>query len=183
MREVRAPGSRRALVAALLGLAGIRLPAQWYKYEEVPFVATPTWVIDEMLRMAAVTSRDVVYDLGSGEGDIVIRAAQRFGARAVGIELRPELIEKARRKAQEAKVAHKVRFIQADFFYTDIREATVVTLFLLPEINWALRPKLLTELRPGARIVAHAFPVPDWQPQKSLEKDGRKIFLWVVPGP
>jgi len=136
-----------------------------------------------MLRMAAVTSRDIVYDLGSGEGDIVIRAAQRFGARGVGIELRPELIEKARQKARQANVAHKVRFIRADFFYTDIREATVVTLFLLPEINRALRPKLLTELRPGARIVAHAFPIPDWTPQRFLEKDGRKIFLWVVPGP
>jgi trans-aconitate methyltransferase len=159
------------------------LSAQWDKYEEIPFVATPLWVIDEMLKMAGVTSKDVVYDLGSGEGDIVIRAAQRFGARAVGIELRPELIEKARQRAQEAKVTDRVRFLRADFFYTDIREATVVTLFLLPEVNRALRPKLLTELRPGSRIVAHAFPIPDWKPQKSLEKDGRKIFLWVVPGP
>lgn len=172
-----------ALALVLAQLAGAGLPAQWDKYEEVPFVATPQWVIDEMLQMAGVTSKDVVYDLGSGEGDIVIRAAQRFGARAVGIELRPELIEKAREKARQAKVAHKVRFIRADFFYTDIREATVVTLFLLPEINRALRPKLLTELRPGSRVVAHAFPIPDWQPQKFLEKDGRKIFLWVVPGP
>jgi SAM-dependent methyltransferase len=177
-RAVRAQGGW-----FLLLLAASPLAAQWEKYEEVPFVASPEWVIDEMLRMARVTPKDVVYDLGSGEGDIVIRAAKKFGARAVGIEYRPALVETSRRKAREAGVAHKVRFIQADFFYTDIREATVVTLFLLPEVIRGLRPKLLTELRPGSRIVAHAFPIPDWKPNQFLEKDGRKIFLWVVPAP
>lgn len=113
----------------------------------------------------------------------MIRAAQKCGARGVGIEFRPELVQKSRQNARDAKVADKVRFIHGDFFYTDIREATVVTLFLLPEVNRALRPKLLTELKPGSRIVAHAFPIPDWKPDKSLEKDGRKIFLWVVPAP
>lgn len=166
-----------------LATAALPLAAQWHKYEEVPFVASPEWVIDEMLRMARVTPKDVVYDLGSGEGDIVIRAAKKFGARGVGIEYRPGLVETSRRKAREAGVAGKVRFLQGDFFYADIREATVVTLFLLPEVIRGLRPKLLTELRPGTRIVAHAFPIPDWKPSQFLEKDGRKIYLWVVPAP
>lgn len=166
-----------------LSTAAHPLAAQWHKYEEVPFVASPDWVIDEMLKMARVTPKDVVYDLGSGEGDIVIRAARKFGARGVGIEYRPQLVEASRRKAREAGVANRVRFIRADFFYTDIREATVVTLFLLPEVIRGLRPKLLTELRPGTRIVAHAFPIPDWKPSQFLEKDGRKIYMWVVPAP
>jgi ubiquinone/menaquinone biosynthesis C-methylase UbiE len=163
--------------------AALPVAPQWDKYEEIPFMATPVWVIDEMLKMAGVTAKDIVYDLGSGEGDIVIRAAQKCGARGVGIEFRPELVQKSRQNARDAKVADEVRFIHGDFFYTDIREATVVTLFLLPEVNRALRPKLLTELKPGSRIVAHAFPIPDWKPDKFLEKDGRKIFLWIVPAP
>jgi SAM-dependent methyltransferase len=170
-------------ILTLLASAALPLAAQWHKYEEVAFVPSPEWVIDEMLRMARVTPRDVVYDLGSGEGDIVIRAAKKFGARAVGIEYRPELVETSWRKARLARVAHRVRFLREDFFYTDIREATVVTLFLLPEVIRGLRPKLLTELRPGTRIVAHAFPIPDWGPNQFLEKDGRKIYLWIVPAP
>ncbi|MCW5977555.1 MAG: class I SAM-dependent methyltransferase [Bryobacteraceae bacterium] len=172
-------GVDRLLLAAV-ALAPLALP-QASNYEEVPYVPSEQWVVDEMLRLARVTKDDVVYDLGCGDGRIVITAARKFGARGVGVELRPELVSLANHNARMAGVSDRVRFIREDVFKTDLRPATVVALFLLPAVNDGLRPKFLKELRPGSRIVSHAFPVGDWKPDTLLEKDGRKIYLWTMP--
>jgi len=134
-----------------------------------------------MLRLANVGRDDVVYDLGCGDGRIVIAAARQFGARGVGVDIDPQRVREARENAQRAGVADRVRFLRQDLFETDIREATVVTLYLLDELNMRLRPKLLRELRPGTRIVSHNFDMGDWKPQKRLRVEGRRIYLWVVP--
>jgi SAM-dependent methyltransferase len=148
---------------------------------DVHFAATPQPVADAMLRLADVTSRDVVYDLGSGDGRIVILAAQKYGARGVGIEIVHELVERSRLIAQEGEVADRVVFVEGDLFAADISDATVVTLWLTAAVNARLEPKLLRELRPGTRIVAHQFPIGTWAPEKTLRVDGDEIFLWIVP--
>lgn len=148
---------------------------------DVPYVPTPTEVVEQMLKVARVNSKDVVYDLGSGDGRIVITAAQKFGARGTGIDINPQLVQKAKENAKQAGVSDRVKFVQQDLFKTNLRNATVVTLYLLPSVNLQLRPKLLQELRPGTRIVSHAFDMGDWKPQKELDVNGRKIYYWVVP--
>ena len=148
---------------------------------DVHYVPTPDAVVSAMLDVAQVTSADVVYDLGSGDGRIVVEAARKYGARAVGIELDPELNKKAMKNAEKAGVAGKVSFVRADFFKTDLSEATVVTLFLSPNINARLQPKLRRELKPGARIVSHRFPMPpDWKPERELAVKGTRVFLWTI---
>jgi SAM-dependent methyltransferase len=147
---------------------------------DVPYAPTPHEVVAQMLDLAGVTAADVVYDLGSGDGRIVIMAARR-GARGVGVEIDPELVARARRNARDAGVAARVRFVRQDLFKTSLRDATVVTLFLYPDVNLRLRPKLLGELRPGTRVVSYAFDMGDWQPAKTAEAGGRKVYLWVVP--
>lgn len=134
-----------------------------------------------MLRLANVQSDDVVDDLGSGDGRIVITAAQERGARGIGSDINPQRIREANENAQKAGVTDRVQFRQADLFETDFRDATVVTLYLLPDLNLKLRPKLLRELKPGTRIVSHAFDMGDWQPEKVVEVDGRTVYYWVVP--
>ncbi len=146
-----------------------------------PYVTTPGAVIMKMLRLANVNRTDVLYDLGSGDGRIVIAAARSFGARGVGIELNQERIQRARENARRAGVLHLVTFRREDFFESDLREATVVTLYLLPAVNLALRPKLLRELKPGARIVSNCFDMGDWKPSKQINVDGCKIYFWSVP--
>ena len=152
---------------------------------DVPYVQTPDVVVREMLALASVGPRDVVYDLGAGDGRIVIAAARERGARGVGIEIDPALVAQARRDAERAGVADRVRFEATDLFDTDLREATVVTLYLSPEINARLRLRLLAELPPGARIVSHQFPMADWAPVRTvkLSVEGREhiLYLWVVP--
>lgn len=148
---------------------------------DVPYVPTPPAVVDEMLRIANVTGNDVLYDLGSGDGRIVIAAAQEFGTRGVGIDLDPQRVEEANQNAQAAGVSDRVQFRQQDLFQTDLSDATVVTLYLLPEVNLKLRPKLLDELEPGTRIVSHAFNMGDWQPEQVVEVEGRTIYFWTVP--
>jgi SAM-dependent methyltransferase len=148
---------------------------------DVIFVPTPNEVVDKMLAMAGVTAGDVVYDLGCGDGRIVITAAQRFGARAVGVDIDPQRIAEATANARSARVADKVRFIEGDLFETDIREATVVTLYLLTRLNAKLRPKLQAELRPGTRVVSHAFDMGDWVPEQKADVDGAQVFLWRIP--
>jgi predicted RNA methylase len=148
---------------------------------DVIFVATPAVVVRAMLEVAKVTPDDLVLDLGSGDGRIVIAAATEFGARGVGIEIDAALIEEARDNARNAGVADRVRFLQKDLFQADISEATVVTLYLLPPLNLKLRPKLLTDLKPGTRVVSHAFHMGDWAPERELNVDGRKVYLWVIP--
>jgi cyclopropane fatty-acyl-phospholipid synthase-like methyltransferase len=166
------------LVLALSAAAGVLAQTPG---ADVHYVPTPNAVVGAMLDVARVTSADVVYDLGSGDGRIVIEAARKYGARAVGIELDPELNKKAAKNAQKAGVADKVSFVRADFFKTDLSEATVVTLFLSPNINARLQPKLRRELKPGARIVSHRFPMPpDWKPERDLVVKGQHVFLWTI---
>ena len=142
---------------------------------------TPAPVVAEMLRLASVSPADVVYDLGSGDGRIAIAAAREHGARAVGIELDARLVALARCNAREAGVEQRVEFREQDLFEADLREATVVTLFLFPELNRRLKTKLLAELRPGARVVSHRFDLGDWPPERSVQRGGHPIFLWTVP--
>ena len=147
---------------------------------DIHFVPTPAPVVDGMLRLAGVGPKDVVYDLGSGDGRIVIAAARR-GARGVGIELDPSLVAESNRNAKNAGVTSRVQFIEGDIFRIDVSAATVVTLFLLTSINEQLRPKLMRELRPGARIVSHRFRMGDWEPDRSLKVNGEDVWLWLVP--
>ncbi len=152
---------------------------------ESPFFSTPMPVVAEMLRVANVNANDVVYDLGSGDGRIVIAAARDFGARGVGIDIDPRLVRDASMNARRAGVEDRVRFLQGDIFEADIREATVVTLYLLPDVNTALWPKLLKELRPGTRVVSHDYGIGHWKPDKTitmtLSDRSHRIYYWVVP--
>jgi precorrin-6B methylase 2 len=145
---------------------------------EVPYVPTPEEVVVGMLKMAGVTQNDVVYDLGCGDGRIVITAAKLFGARGVGVDNDPNLIRQSNENARKAGVADRVKFIEQDLFETDIREATVITLYLLPELNLQLRPKLFRDLRPGSRIVAHEFDMGDWKPDNMAKVDRVKFYYY-----
>jgi SAM-dependent methyltransferase len=154
--------------------------------KDVPYVPTVKSVVRQMLETANVTEDDVVYDLGSGDGRIPIMAAKEFGARGVGIEIDSALVAKARQKAKAAGVADQVEFRQMDFFNVDLNDATVVTLYLWPEINIKLRPKLLEDLDPGDRIVSHDFRMGEWQPERRVDagkgNTGREtVYLWTVP--
>ncbi|HXF67758.1 MAG TPA: class I SAM-dependent methyltransferase [Burkholderiales bacterium] len=146
---------------------------------DAPYVPTPQIVVDEMLRIADVGPRDFVIDLGSGDGRIVITAAKKFGARAMGVELDFHLLIQSEESARRAGVAERVKFVQEDLFRTDLSAASVITLYLFPEMNLKLRPKLLA-LRPGTRIVAHDFDLGDWRPdaKSRIRKD---VMLWIVP--
>lgn len=151
--------------------------------KDVPYVPTPQDVVEEMLKLANVTKNDVVYDLGCGDGRLVITAVQKFGAkRGVGVDIDPERIKESNENAKAAKVTDRTTFIVQDLFQTDFKEATVVTLYLLPEINMKLRPKLMSDLKPGTRIVSHAFDMGDWKPEKTVTStSGRQMFLWRIP--
>ena len=153
-------------------------PAQ--RTPDVIFVPTPQTVVDEMLKVTNVRKGDVLYDLGSGDGRIVIAAAKRFGVRGIGIDIDPQRIAEANENARKEGVAHLVTFKQADLFATDISEATVVTLYLLPRLNVKLRPKLFAELKNGTRIVSHAFDMAEWEPEKHLKVDGRDVYYWTI---
>jgi SAM-dependent methyltransferase len=148
---------------------------------DVHFAATPQPVADAMLKLAGVTPADVVYDLGSGDGRIVILAAQKYGARGVGIEIVHELVERSRLVAREGEVADRVSFIEGNLFDQDISKATVVTLWMTASVNARLEPKLRRELKPGTRIVAYQFPIGNWPPDQTQRVDGEQIFLWTVP--
>jgi Methyltransferase domain len=164
-------------VASPLGERALAQPAQL----DVPFVPTPTAVVNAMLSLGNVKKNDVLYDLGSGDGRIVITAAQKFGTRGVGIDIDPQRVQEANQNAQKAGVTDRVQFRQQDLFTTDLSSATVVTLYLLPEINLKLRPRLLSQLKPGTRIVSHAFDMGDWKPQKVVQVGGETIYYWTVP--
>jgi SAM-dependent methyltransferase len=169
------------LRTALAIVAAVTLQQQ--RPPDIFFV--PTWqpVVYEMLDLARVTKDDVVYDLGSGDGRIVVIAAQKYGARGVGIELDPKLIAISKQVAADAEVAGRVTFIQGDLFQADISKATVVTLFLSQSVNAELEPKLRRELRPGTRIVSHQFPIGRWPPDRTVRavEDGTELYLWTVP--
>jgi len=150
---------------------------------DVIYVPTPADVVNAMLRLANVTSTDLIYDLGSGDGRIVIAAAKMYGARGVGIDIDPERTREATANAQKNGVADKVTFRTEDLFVADISPATVVTLYLSGPVNARLAPKLMKELRPGTRIVSHAFDLGNWRPQQKTSVSQRPIFLWTVPAP
>lgn len=152
---------------------------------DVPYVPTPDEVVVEMLKVAGVTKDDVIYDLGSGDGRLVITAAQQFGAHGVGVEINPMLIQKSNESAKLAGVSDRVKFVQQDLFETDFKDATVVTLYLLTQVNLKLRPKLLSELKPGTRVVSHQFKMGAWKPdhEEMLRVDSRYhlIYSWIIP--
>ena len=149
---------------------------------DVIYVPTPQAAVDGMLDIAQVKASDVVFDLGSGDGRIVITAAKRYGARGVGIEIDPVLVNKAMENAAAAGVSSRVRFVTQNLFDADLREATVVTLYLLQSINERLRPKLVRELNPGTRIVSHMFNMgPEWPAERTIEVGPSRIFFWRIP--
>ena len=157
--------------------------AQSTPHLDVPYVPSPNPVVEGMLKLAGVKSNDTVYDLGCGDGRIVITAAKTYGAKGVGVDINPERIEEARANAKSAKVEDKVKFEENDLFKANIANATVVTLYLLPDVNVRLKPKLLKELKPGTRIVSHSFDMGDWKPEKDELIEGRHIYMWTVPKP
>ena len=173
-----APAGYHFLWALLLAGCGLFAPAPG---SDVPFVSTPDRVVERMLQLAKVGPEDVVYDLGSGDGRIVIAAARKHGARGVGIDIDPQRVKEGSDNARRAGVADRVEFREGDFFKADIRDATVVTLYLMSGVNLRLRPKLLDELKPGTRVVSHAFGMGDWKPA-GIERVGTStVYYWVVP--
>ena len=147
---------------------------------DIHYVPTSSGVAEAMLKLANTTASDVVYDLGSGDGRIVIAAAKKYGARGVGIEIDPELIKQANKNAAKAGVADKVTFRQEDLFKTDLSDATVVTLYLSNSINMRLQSILQRQLKPGARIVSHRFTMGDWKPEAQQRLEGTTIYLWRI---
>ena len=173
-----------ALIAALAAPAAAQstqATQPQLRTPDVIFVPTPQEVVDAMLEVAKVTKNDVVYDLGSGDGRIPVTAAKKYGAKAVGIDIDPQRIKEANANAQSAGVTDKVKFLNQDLFTTDIAEASVVTLYLLPSLNVKLMPKLMKELKPGTRIVSHAFDMGDWKPEQTLNVNGRTVYYWTIP--
>lgn len=148
--------------------------------KDVIWVPTPPELVEKMLRMAKITPEDFVIDLGSGDGRIAIAAAKKFGARAQGIEYNPEMVALSNREAQRQGVADKVRFVKADIFQSDFSQATIITMYLLPDLNLKLRPKIL-DLKPGTRVASHQFSMEEWQPDERAEIEGRLAYLWIVP--
>ena len=161
--------------------AGLLLVPGQSRGPDVYFASTRQAVADAMLTLAAVTADDVVYDLGSGDGRIVIMAAQKYGARGVGIEIDSKLVALSRELAREGGVEEKVSFVEADMFTADVSAATVVMLYLSTTINADLEPKLRRELRPGSRIVSQQFPMGGWKPDETQRVSGQDLFLWHVP--
>jgi len=148
---------------------------------DIFFAPTPQVAVEVMLKLAEVKENDLVYDLGCGDGRFVITAAKKFGARGVGVDIDPVRVEESTRNAKEQGVSSRVRFFEGDLFETDIREATVITLYLLTELNLKLRPKLLSELKPGSRVVSYAFGMGDWKPDREGVDRGDGYYCWVIP--
>jgi len=176
------PGSRSDLAApedtAFLW-DGLYLGKQ--TFADVPYVSTPYEVVNEMIRLADVKASDVVYDLGCGDGRLVIEAAKKTGCRGVGVDIDAELIAASESNARAAGVEDRVRFVRQDFFETDIREATVMLIYLFTNVNIRLRPKFLSEMRPGSRLVSHAFDLGDWRPDLSTRVGSRQVHFWLIP--
>jgi SAM-dependent methyltransferase len=185
MRKASLTRPRAALATACALLAAACAFAQQTEVKkDVPYVPTPQNVVDEMLKLAGVTKGDVVYDLGCGDGRLVITAVKNFGAkRGVGVDIDPQRISESNENAKAAGVTDRVKFVVQDLFKTDFREATVVTLYLLPDVNLKLRPKLMSDLKPGTRVVSHAFDMGDWAPEKTVmvEPGGQRLYLWTIP--
>jgi SAM-dependent methyltransferase len=148
--------------------------------KDVIWVPTPAELVEKMLQMARITPNDFVIDLGSGDGRIAIAAAKKFGARSMGVEFNPDMVALSNREAQRQGVADRVKFVNADIFQTDFSQATIITMYLLPDLNLKLRPKLL-ELKPGTRIASHQFTMGEWQPDETATMEGRQALMWVIP--
>ncbi len=163
-------------------LAAAPLAAQESEvHRDVPYVPTPPEVVETMLKLADVKKGDILYDLGCGDGRIVVMAAQKFGiARGTGYDIDPERIREAVENARQAGVSAQAHFVEKNLFDADIHDATVVTLYLLPSVNLKLRPKLLKDLKVGTRIVSHQFDMGDWEPDKKVNVDWRTVYLWTV---
>src|SRR5438045_547874 len=147
---------------------------------DVPYVPTPQQVVEGMLKLANVQKTDIVYDLGCGDGRMIVTAAQKYGAHGVGIDIDPQRIREANENARKAGVSDLVTFREGDLFEADLHDATVLTLYLLSSVNEKLRPKLWRDLKPGTRVVSHTFTMGDWQPEKEENVDGRHIYLWTI---
>ena len=182
-------GRQKSILPVCILLAGFAL-AQPAREPDVAYVPTTNEAVDAMLKLADVTSSDTVFDLGCGDGRIVIAAAKLRGARGVGIDIDPVRVSESRANAKKAGVEKRVRFEENDVFEADIHEATVVTLFLLPELNVKLLPKLLRDLKPGTRIVSNTFDMGDWQaakevtvgdPDEAGHPFSHRLYLWIVP--
>jgi cyclopropane fatty-acyl-phospholipid synthase-like methyltransferase len=180
--------ARRLLLALTILVTTVVAPAwaqQPLRSPDVIFVPTPQEVVDAMLKLAKVTKNDVIYDLGSGDGRIPITAAKTYGARGVGIDIDPQRIKEATENLKTAGVGDRVKFLNQDLFTTDISEATVVTLYLLPSLNVKLIPKLNKELKPGTRVVSHAFDMSsdgtERKPKETLNVNGRTVYFWTIP--
>jgi ribosomal protein L11 methylase PrmA len=169
---------------AIAAPAGLLAQAQRQPASQSPdviFVPTPQEVVEDMLRLANVQKGDVLYDLGSGDGRIAITAAKKYGVKATGIDIDPVRIQEATENAKKAGVTSLVQFKQENLFTANFKDATIITLYLLPDLNVKLRPKLWNELKPGTRIVSHQFEMGSWKPEKTLESNGRTIYFWTVP--
>ena len=182
---VRRPLAIIGLILLSSIYAGALLPvrAQDSSFENkkiVPFVPTPQEVVDKMIELGGVKKGDTVYDLGSGDGRIVITAAKK-GARAVGFEIDGDLVKESRQNIQKAGVENLAEIRQQDILTVDLSPASVVTMYLLPDVNLKLRPNVLSQMKPGSRVVSHAFDMGDWKPDKTERVDGRTIYLWIVP--
>jgi cyclopropane fatty-acyl-phospholipid synthase-like methyltransferase len=168
------------LAALALAILSVTASGQDRRTPDIHFVGTPPEVVNAMLELAGTSSSDVVYDLGSGDGRIVIAAAEKYGARGVGIEIDPALVAKARKNAEQAGVTDRVTFIEGNLFDADLSDATIVTLFLSFSTNRRLQSKLMTELKPGARVVSHRFEMADWPPDKEVRAHGTRLYLWRI---
>ena len=167
-------------IMALIAAPSAAQQSGTLRQPDVIFVPTPQEVVDAMLQMANVTANDFVYDLGSGDGRIPITAAQKYGARAIGIDIDPQRIKEANENLAKADVSDKVKFLNQDLFETDLSQATVVTLYLLPSLNVKLMPKL-KQLKAGTRIVSHSFDMgTEWPPEKTQDVQGRTIYYWTI---
>lgn len=171
--------SIKYVVAFLLLIGVTRVSAQVNL--DVPYVPTPMDVVEAMLDLAKVSKNDVVYDLGCGDGRIVVTAAKKYGATGIGVDLNPERIKEANENAKEKGVEKKVKFYEGNLFDFDFSKASVLTLYLLPDVNLQLMPKILKEMKPGSRVVSHAFDMGNWKPDKQISVDGRTVYLWTVP--
>jgi SAM-dependent methyltransferase len=180
MQSTRRIGVAIVAVACLAAAALPARPRAQTRQPDVIYVATPQRVVDAMLTLANVTKDDVVYDLGCGDGRIVIAAAKKYGARGVGVDIDPARIRESVANAKAAGVSDKVRFATQDLFETDLHEATVVMLYLLPSLNDRLRPILKRDLKPGSRVVSHSFAMHDWEPAKTVTVDDTVIYLWRI---
>jgi SAM-dependent methyltransferase len=178
--------NRKLFFVILVAVWGYLTADGWQtKKPDVIFVPTPNRVVEEMLRVSDIRKDDLIYDLGCGDGRIIILAAQKVGSRGVGIDIDPQRIKESRQNASKAGVDHLVQFLEQDLFQADFSEATVVTLYLLPMLNIQLRPKLLTDLRPGSRVISHDFGMNEWIPdQKTVVVIGERhhwVYHWIVP--